>query len=362
MRVGKDKTIAPTRAIGTCVGSALVFHNSLTRFVEIDCGLLARKYAVTVHHEASPAQLNPARIWRDVRKHDLVYCWFAGWHSFFPVLMAWFQNKPSVVVVGGYDTADVPEAGYGSQRGGLRKIVARMVMRLATQLIANSDSARLETMANCGVRSAKIVAVYHGVPGPRKPAPERRTRMALTVGNAWRENLLRKGLLPFVQASNFLPDVRFVVVGAWKDNSIEELRKAAGANVEFLGFVSDERLLELYEQASVYVQASLHEGFGMSLAEAMAAGCVPVASRCGALPEVVGNTGVYIPDTTPELIAEGIRVALGAPYSTRLEAQRRVQEMFSLEQRANGLFEVLGRLLSRPESSSLRIPVDSGSN
>src|SRR5207249_5213140 len=127
---------------------------------------------------------------------------------------------------------------------------------------------------------------------------ERRTRMALTVGNVWRENLLRKGLLPFVQASRFLPDVRFVLAGAWKDNSIEELRKAAGPNVEFLGFVPDERLAELYEQASVYVQASLHEGFGMSLAEAMAAGCVPVASRCGALPEVVGDAGVYFSDTT----------------------------------------------------------------
>jgi glycosyltransferase involved in cell wall biosynthesis len=325
--------------------SVLVFHNALTRFVQIDCELLARKYAVTVCHETSPRKLRLTKIWNDVMQHDLVYCWFASWHSLLPVLLASAQGKPSVIVVGGYDTANVPEARYGSQRGGLRKIVAGATMKLATHLIANSWSARSETIANGGVRSDKISVIYHGVDLPDIIVQEGRMRMALTVGNVWRENLLRKGLLPFVQAARHLPDVRFVHAGAWQDDSIAELREAAGSNVEFRGFVSEEALAELYSQASVYVQASLHEGFGLSLAEAMAAGCIPVVTRCGALPEVVGDTGIYLSSATPEAIANGVSQALDENYAARQKAQRRIQERFSLEQREVALTRVLDSLI-----------------
>jgi len=288
------------------------------------------------------------KIWNEVMNHDLVYCWFASWHSLLPVLAARAQGKPSVVVVGGYDTANVPEAGYGSQRGGLRKIVARETMKLATHLIVNSWSARSETVANGGVHCDKISVIYHGVHFADTIPQERRMRMVLTVGNVWRENLLRKGLLPFVQAARHLPDVQFVHAGAWQDDSITELRKAAGPNVEFRGFVSDEALAELYNQASVYVQASLHEGFGLSLAEAMAAGCIPVVTRCGALPEVVGDTGIYLSSAAPEAIAEGVATALDENYATRLRAQKRIQERFSLEQREATLTSVLDSLIFPP--------------
>lgn len=328
--------------------AVLVVHNALSRFVKVDCELLAKEYAVTVRCETSPRKLNLTEIWQEVRKHDLVFCWFASWHSFFPVLAARLQQKPSVVVVGGYDTANVPAAKYGSQRGGPRKLLARTVMRLATHLIVNSNSARVEASANGHVPSCKITTIYHGVPSNTSTARETRARMALTVGNVCRENLLRKGLLPFVQAARFLPDVQFVHAGAWQDDSIAELRQAAGKNVEFRGFVTDGELAELYSQASVYVQASLHEGFGMSVAESMAAGCIPVTTTKGALPEVAGDTGVYVLGLAPQAIASAVAAALSGCYANRLRAQRRVQEMFSLEQRASKLKSVLDSFFLSP--------------
>src|SRR5215204_3910830 len=118
-------------------------------------------------------------------------------------------------------------------------------------------------MKNAEVRADQISALYHGVPdriGSLPPAT--RERIVLTVGNVNHSNLQRKGHEPFVRAAALLPDVRFVLVGDWQDDAIEHLRSIATGNVSFTGRVAGETLLNHYRNASVYVQASLHEGFG----------------------------------------------------------------------------------------------------
>ena len=137
--------------------------------------------------------------------------------------------------------------------------------------------------------------------------PASRERMAMTVGHLVRNTLEQKGHRPFVRAAAELPDVRFVFVGKWHDDAIEVLRELAGDNVEFTGWVSDEELHDLYRRASVYVQASRHEGFGLAVAEAMLAGCVPVVMNVTAMPEVVGDAGVLIESQEPEAVAAGVQ-------------------------------------------------------
>jgi len=322
----------------------LFVHNGQERFVRDDFDLLSQDHAVTDWYQPH-RWFNPVRLYRQVQQHDLVFCWFASWHALAPVLLAKALGKPSIVVVGGYDTANLPEAGYGAQRGGLPRFVARTVIRHATKLIVNSQAARSEAIANAGADPAKITVIYHGV-HPLPMGPLQREPIALTVGNVWRENLLRKGLLPFVQAAAHLPDVRFVLVGRWCDDSIEELKAIATPNVECTGFVSDEELVEWYQRASVYVQASLHEGFGLSVAEAMTAGCIPVVSGAGALPEVVGSQAVYIQDISPSTIAERIQQAQAATSEQRFHMRQRIIARFRLEDRQKHLNDLLGRLQS----------------
>ncbi|MHB1422900.1 MAG: glycosyltransferase [Gemmataceae bacterium] len=337
----------------------LFVHNHLTRFVQSDRDLLARTHVVTERPETSLRRLRPWQIRRAAAEHDLVFAWFAGWHSLPAVLWARRLGKPSVVVVGGYDTANLPEAGYGSQRGGIRKFLARTVIRAATHLIANSEAARREAIANAGANPNRLTVIYHGVdPLPEAPS-ESRERLVLTVGNVWRENLLRKGLLPFVQAAAHLPDTRFVHVGKWCDDSIDHLRAAAGANVEFRGFVPDDELFRLYARASVYVQASRHEGFGLAVAEAMSAGCIPVVTRAGALPEVVGDAGVYTDSADPLELARAIQRALGFGVERRVEARERIVKVFPMQRREAALCRLIdtvtGTVAPSP-STALKAP------
>jgi hypothetical protein len=58
--------------------------------------------------------VNPFGVARDVWRSDLVFGWFAYWHTFWPATLAWLMRKPVVLVVGGFDTAALD--GYGLQR------------------------------------------------------------------------------------------------------------------------------------------------------------------------------------------------------------------------------------------------------
>ena len=108
------------------MSSILFVHNHLARFVAIDRDLLAERWKIQEWYERTP-RVNLAALAEAVRRSDFVFGWFASWHTFWPVTLAWLLRKPSVVVVGGYDVANIPSIGYGHQRGGLPRWVARWV-------------------------------------------------------------------------------------------------------------------------------------------------------------------------------------------------------------------------------------------
>ena len=178
-----------------------------------------------------------------------------------------------------------------------------------------------------------------------RAALRNKERLAITVGNVDGDNLQRKGLLPFVQAAGLLPDVPFVVIGAWRDGAIDILKAAASSNVHFTGWLDERSLNDYYARARVYVQASRHEGFGLSLAEAMSFECVPVVARAGALPEVVGDTGIYLESVQPRVIAAGVQQALALDACWGHRARARIVREFPLERRRDQLHALVDRTL-----------------
>src|ERR671936_2759987 len=98
----------------------LYVYSRPASFVEIDLQLLRERW--DVREWAQPGRYgNPVAVAREVRKSDLVFGWFASWHTFLPFAFARLLGKPSLLVTGGFDTANVPEIGYGYQRGGAAK-------------------------------------------------------------------------------------------------------------------------------------------------------------------------------------------------------------------------------------------------
>ena len=165
----------------------------------------------------------------------------------------------------------------------------------------------------------------------------------VTTGNVIKSNLTRKGLETFVKSARFLPEADFVLIGRHMDDSIDYLKAIATSNVKFTGYVSLDKLIDYYQRAKVYVQVSAHEAFGIALGEAMLCECVPVVTDRGALPEVVGDTGFYVPYGEPEATAEAISKALNCGKGK--EAGERIKEMFPPEKRERELVMEIEELL-----------------
>jgi glycosyltransferase involved in cell wall biosynthesis len=153
------------------------------------------------------------------------------------------------------------------------------------------------------------------------------------------------------------PDLRLVLIGRLKEGSaaqrtIEQL--GLWDAVEFVSGVSDERIVELYNESAAAVVPSLYEGFSLPAIEAMSTGCPLVATTGGAIPEVTGPDGVSCIAVKPgdsDALAAGIRRALEHPQdAVRIGAagRERVTSRWSWRHTAVRTVEHYRALLAEP--------------
>lgn len=95
------------------------------------------------------------------------------------------------------------------------------------------------------------------------------------------------------------------------------LKRALPANIEFLGYVSDEKLARLYAEATAFLALADDEDFGMTPVEAMSMGTPVIAYRGGGYTETVldKKTGVFIEDLTLEGVQDAICRCMSIPWS-----------------------------------------------
>jgi glycosyltransferase involved in cell wall biosynthesis len=121
------------------------------------------------------------------------------------------------------------------------------------------------------------------------------------------------------------PDAHLVIAGPDEDGhraTLAPLFTPFGASVTWTGRVDDGAKRLLLGAAAVLVMCSNSESFGMSAAEAMAAGTPVVVTRTCPWPEVESEqTGFWV-EQTPEAIAAGISAVLSNAAAAHAMAQR----------------------------------------
>ncbi|HET7411650.1 MAG TPA: glycosyltransferase family 4 protein, partial [Pararhizobium sp.] len=148
-----------------------------------------------------------------------------------------------------------------------------------------------------------------------------------------------------------LPEgVRLTIAGDGPELAALKLRFSEDDRVRFLGEVQRGRLPQLLARHDVLIMPSRYEGFGLTLVEAMAAGCLPVASHiCGVTDNIVahGADGFLFRVGDWREAARQIMVLLDEPALVRAmsaRARRKAAAEFGIERLAGDYIRLIRRL------------------
>ena len=273
-------------------------------------------------------------------------------------LMPPTKGKPRVMTVHDLRRYRLPEFYRHSKLGRFEYAVSK-----ADQFIAISQATKSDLQEYFGIGDERIDVVYHG--GPLKSQAEQREqdanqqrleRLGLTAGRYFmvfnsydkRKNLPNTIRAFGIAAAQLGDDFRLAVVGqepADRSAFVAELEPQLLQRVVFTGPLSEVK--DLYEGCSALVYASLYEGFGLPLVEAMGNGAAVITSNCSSMAEVAGAAALLVDPTCPEEIAaamvkladdEAVREGLQAAGEKRVKA-------FSWERAARETLAVYHKLI-----------------
>jgi glycosyltransferase involved in cell wall biosynthesis len=178
------------------------------------------------------------------------------------------------------------------------RVAVPRVLRAASRVIAVSEFTKREAVTLLRLDEDAIRVIPNAVEDVFAPVGERAGGdYVLAVGTLEpRKNLAR------IAAA---VDGELRVVGARGWGGVDPPR-----NVTWLGDVPDEELAALYRGARCLVYASLYEGFGIPVAEALACGCAVVTSAGSAMEEIAGDDATYVDPLDVASIRDGIERAV----------------------------------------------------
>jgi glycosyltransferase involved in cell wall biosynthesis len=221
-------------------------------------------------------------------------------------------------------------------------------------VITDSVYVRKKVMSRFALAADRVVAVSAGVDlekfQPSDPEPIR-TRYSLPkkyilfIGSLQPRKNLNSLLDAWSVLEKEFPEVSLVIVGT-KGRVFRQIKLPARLRrVIFLGYVPDQDLSGLYSGATIFIQPSLDEGFGLTVLEAMACGAPVVISKAGALPEVAGSAALQVDPSKVSDIAQGLRRLL-SEENFRLDLKYKGLEharQFPWERSAEQIWGVLSK-------------------
>jgi glycosyltransferase involved in cell wall biosynthesis len=209
-------------------------------------------------------------------------------------------SMPKVLVV--HDLSFVTHPEWFRWREGLRRrLLTRWASRRATLLLAVSESARAEIIAEFGLPPSRVRRIHPGIAKLRHADTDENGRepLVLFVGSIFN----RRHVLDLIEAFKLVwqehPDARMEIVGDNRTYPRQELASVAAAEglqdvVFFRSYVPDAILSDLYRRASAFAFLSEYEGFGHPPLEALAAGVPGVLLDTPVARETCLDAALYV--------------------------------------------------------------------
>jgi phosphatidylinositol alpha-1,6-mannosyltransferase len=251
----------------------------------------------------------------------------------------WTSRKlhtPYLVYVNG---GDLLRERVKTARSALKRRTAQSILGNAAGIVATSKwvaELTSSVMAQVGIESPPPVAALDLGTDPARFHPSRDTGalrrrwgvgdspIIITVARLVPHKGQDMGIRALAQLSRDFPDLRYILVGEGHDElRLRALARELGVfeKVGFVGPMRDDELPEAYATSTIYLGASRVdkeinvEGFGISFLEAGASGVPSVAGDSGGVRSAVrdGETGIVVPPTDPDAIADALRSLLVNP-------------------------------------------------
>jgi glycosyltransferase involved in cell wall biosynthesis len=282
---------------------------------------------------------------------DAMFVWWWS-HALIPVLLCRILKRPCVIT--GTFNFCFPEDFQGTDYF-RRPYWQRLLIKSAAKHCSlNLFVSQLE-LEQCSKYFGLNNAGYlpHCLHDDYLEGPSAKRRCAV-FNLAWsgKQNLIRKGIPEFLDAVRLLrdrgEDVQVYLAGLEGDGKadlLETIRRLGIENeVHYLGSVTREEKIRLLRENEIYVQPSHYEGFGVAILESMGCGACVIVRDVGAVREVVGDCGLYLPSSSPNELADAIeKVLQDSVLRKKLQnsATERAKRLFTFDKKV----ERLGTLL-----------------
>lgn len=221
-----------------------------------------------------------------------------------------------------------------------RAMMSRVLdgLQKAAHVICVTDAVRNDIVARGLLPRERVTVIHNGIPGSCRPDPNESADMRaadlvgcgadvpvlLHVGSTIARKRIDVLLKLFSLVGRRFPEAILVRVGGPLTESQSKLALELGVapKIRSLPFLDREVLAAVYRKATLLLQTSDAEGFGLPIAEAMGCGCPVVASDIPVLREVGGAAAEYCPVGNVEEWAETI-VSLLSEAETEAWQRRR---------------------------------------
>jgi alpha-1,3-rhamnosyl/mannosyltransferase len=227
--------------------------------------------------------------------------------------------------------------------------LAKNIFQKAAGLIAISENTKQDAVRMLGLDPRRIEVIYPGVPDiyfHAPPTPAARP-YALFIGTIEpRKNI--DTLLDAWQDSRLRDEFDLVIAGplGWAAEKTQARLAFEPEGVRYLGYVPEEALPGLTAGAAVFVYPSLYEGFGLPVAQAMAAGVPVITSNTSCLPEVAGDGALLVDPRSPTEIRMALEKLLTSPTQRQklADAGKERAQQYRWENSARKSLEFFRRL------------------
>jgi len=177
----------------------------------------------------------------------------------------------------------------------------------ASRVISISDSTKNDLISVFGTKYSEKIRTIHEAASGRFRIVEKgpdikdiqkkyglSDKIILYVGSIKPHKNIGTLIKAFRELKNRNIPHQLIITGKWDKKEDHLLKDIDNKDIKYIGEISTDDLVLLYNHADILVHLSKYEGFGLTVLEAMQCGTPVVVSGTSSLPEIAGNAALIV--------------------------------------------------------------------